>query len=314
MTDAYSHDFIGRKAAITDHQDLLGIVQHIKARRAIPRDDVRKEIFEHGLGLDEKPPTLPDQGRALNLAASLVLLMNFGVLQDTANMRSVGVAPIPWRPGVSVDALVEEIFPRKSVSSTIEEILPELRAKKLIKHAKLQMKGTNDVRRHLLLDKKEGIVWVFHQSTALRQLLRSSEDNAAACILPRGVMLEILDTIHTVLFPPDVSSQKLLASLVAKNDWDNGLRSDLTIPYHKDDDRDVPYAYFGDRLEELYEELQAPTPHGWLQRRLKRRSETYMLMATMYGVIIAVTLGFFSLVVAIFQAWVAWQQLKQPAN
>jgi hypothetical protein len=31
-------------------------------------------------------------------------------------------------------------------------------------------------------------------------------------------------------------------------------------------------------------------------------------------VIIAVTLGFFSLVVAIFQAWVAWQQLKQPSS
>jgi hypothetical protein len=39
-----------------------------------------------------------------------------------------------------------------------------------------------------------------------------------------------------------------------------------------------------------------------------------MLMATMYGVIIAVTLGFFSLVAAVFQSWVAWQQWKHPVT
>jgi hypothetical protein len=127
-------------------------------------------------------------------------------------------------------------------------------------------------------------------------------------------MLEVLDTIHLVLFPPDLGSQKLLAYLVLKSNWDKGLLSDMSVPYRKEDDLGISYAYFGDRLEELYRELQAPTPHGWLQKRLQRRSETYMLMATMYAVIIAVTLGFFSLVVAIFQAWVAWQQMKQAPN
>jgi hypothetical protein len=127
-------------------------------------------------------------------------------------------------------------------------------------------------------------------------------------------MLEVLDTIHLVLFPPVLGSQKLLEDLVLKSSWDKGLLPDISTPYRREGDPDISYAYFGDRLEELYRELQAPTPHGWLQRRLQRRSETYMLMATMYGVIIAVTLGFFSLVVAIFQAWVAWQQLKQSPH
>jgi hypothetical protein len=34
----------------------------------------------------------------------------------------------------------------------------------------------------------------------------------------------------------------------------------------------------------------------------------YMLLATMTGVFIAVVLGFLGLVVAIFQAWVTYQQ------
>jgi hypothetical protein len=314
MSEAYSPDMLGRRPAINDHQGLLEMVQQIEARRDIPRDALRKEIFEADLAPGQKPPTTYDQDRALNVAAGLILLMDFGILHDAANLMPDGVPRISWRDGVSVDAFVEEAFPRTPESPGIKGILSELRAKKLIKYAKLRMKATNDIRRHLVLDKKEKVVWVFHQGTALRHLLSSSEGDAKACVLPREVMLEILDTIHTVLFPPDLGSQKLLAYLVLKNGWDKGLLSHMSTPYKKDSDPKISYSYFGDRLEELHQELRAPTPHGWLQRRLQRRSETYMLMATMYGVIIAVTLGFFSLVVAIFQAWVAWQQLKQPSS
>jgi hypothetical protein len=314
MTHAYSPDMLGRRPAINDHQGLLEMVHQIKARRNIPRDAIRGEIFEAGLVPGQKPPTTYDQDRALNIAAGLILLMDFGVLHDGANLVSGGVPRIAWRDGVSIDAFLEEALSRTPESPAIKGIVPELRAKKLTKDAKLRMKATNDIRRHLVLDKKEKVVWIFHQGTALRHLLSGSETDAKACVLPREVMLEILDTIHVVLFPPDLGSQKLLACLVSKNGWDKGLLSDMSTPYRKDSDPEISYSYFGDRLEELHQELRAPTPHGWLQRRLQRRSETYMLMATMYGVIIAVTLGFFSLVVAIFQAWVAWQQLKQPTS
>jgi hypothetical protein len=297
-----------------NHQDLLEIIQRIKTRRDVPKDAARKEIFEANLTPGQKPPRTHDQDRALNIATGLMLLMDFGVLHDAANLVSNGVPRVPWRDNASVDTFVEEAFPRKLESSAVEGIITELGARKLSKYAKLQMKATSDIRRHLVLDKKEKVVWVFHQGTALRQLLSSSENDTDVCILPREVMLEVLDTIHLVLFPPDLGSQKLLAYLVLKSGWDKGLLSDMSTPYRKDGDPDVSYAYFGDRLEELHQELNAPTPHGWLQKRLQRRSETYMLMATMYGVIIAVTLGFFSLIVAIFQAWVAWQQLKQPGN
>jgi hypothetical protein len=310
MIQAYSPDTLGRRPAINDHQDLLDIVQHIKAQRDISREDLRKEIFEADLAPGEQPPTTYDQNRALHVAAGLILLVDLGVLHDAANFVSDGVPPVHWREGVSVDTFVEEAFPRKMESPAIEDILPKLRAKKLTKYAKLRMKATNDIRRHLVLDTEKKVVWIFHHGTALRHLLSSFEKDTEACILPREVMLEVLDTIHLVLFPPDLGSQKL----VLKSNWDKGLLSDMSVPYRKEDDLGISYAYFGDRLEELYRELQAPTPHGWLQKRLQRRSETYMLMATMYGVIIAVTLGFFSLVVAIFQAWVAWQQLKQAPN
>jgi hypothetical protein len=177
MSEAYSPDMLGRRPAINDHQGLLEMVQQIEA----PRGALRKEIFEADLAPGQKPPTTYDQDRALNVAAGLILLMDFGILHDAANLMPDGVPRISWRDGVSVDAFVEEAFPRTPESPGIKGILSELRAKKLIKYAKLRMKATNDIRRHLVLDKKEKVVWVFHQGTALRHLLSSSEGDVKDC-------------------------------------------------------------------------------------------------------------------------------------
>ncbi|KAF2031408.1 hypothetical protein EK21DRAFT_34132, partial [Setomelanomma holmii] len=155
----------------------------------------------------------------------------------------------------------------------LRSILVEIKAKKLMKNAKLRLKSTNDIRRHLVLDKKDKIVWVFHHATALGELLTASENDPNASIIPRTLRLEILDTIHKVVFPIDPKSQALLVSFVLKDGWDKRLLSDMSIPYHKDTDGEATYAYFGSRLRELHKELQSPTPHGWLERRLQRKNE-----------------------------------------
>jgi hypothetical protein len=314
LTNAYCPDRLGRRAALKSHTELLDAVQKFKVGHATPRRRLLREIFEDGCTEGEKPPTLHDQNRAFNIGASITLLMDFGILHDAANVSSGSICNAAWRDGMSADAFVNEVFPRGSMSSDVRGVLADLNAKKLTKYAKLRLKATNDIRRHLVLDLKERVVWIFHHSTVLRETLLATANDTIICGLPREVILEVLDTIHKVLFPPDLGSQKLLAYLVVKNGWDKGLLSDMSTSYRDDNDPDISYAYFGDRLEELHRELQTPTPHGWLQRRLKRKSETYMLMATMYGVIIAVTLGFLSLVAAVFQAWVAWQQWQHPVK
>jgi hypothetical protein len=152
MTQAYSPYTLGRRPAINDHRDLLDRVQHIKVQRDIPREDLRKEIFEADLAPGEQPPTTYDQNRALHLAAGLILLVDLVVLYNAANFVSDGVPPVPWREGVSVDTFVD-------------------------KYAKLRMKATNDIRRHLVLDTEKKVVWIFHHGTALRHLLSSFEND-----------------------------------------------------------------------------------------------------------------------------------------
>jgi len=63
----------------------------------------------------------------------------------------------------------------------------------------------------------------------------------------------------------------------------------------------------------LYDELENPTPRGFFEKWLERRSGArYVMMATLTGVVIAIILGMFGLAVSIFQAWVGWQQWKHP--
>lgn len=63
----------------------------------------------------------------------------------------------------------------------------------------------------------------------------------------------------------------------------------------------------------FYDEVQNPTPRGWLYTWLERKSGArYVMMATLIGVIIAVIIGILGLGVATFQAWVSYQQWKHP--
>ena len=148
----------------------------------------------------------------------------------------------------------------------------------------------------------------------MREILRATDSDPNSYALPRALILEVLDTIHIVLFPPEPESYKLLDLLVARKDFDSGLLSGISTPYRGEHDAPVTYQYFGERLAALQAEMQTPSPHGWLQRRLQRKSDTYMVMATLIGVCIAVMLGILGLAVSSFQAWIAYQQWKHPVK
>ncbi|KAH8725962.1 hypothetical protein GQ44DRAFT_726338 [Phaeosphaeriaceae sp. PMI808] len=192
--------------------------------------------------------------------------------------------------------------------------MTNLTATQLKKNGKLRLKATNNIRRNLVLDHEERVVWIFHQDTALRMLLEATADDPNASVLPRALILEILDTLHSVIFPSNPSSYKLVVSLISGEGFDEGLLTHASTPYRKCDDPDANYTIFGSRLIALYSELQSPRPRGWLQERLGRKRDAYMLMATMIGVIIAVLVGIASSGVSVFQAWVAYQQWKHPVT
>lgn len=110
---------------------------------------------------------------------------------------------------------------------------------------------------------------------------------------------ECLDSVQKILFPlTDRKSKSILLSLTSTSSFDpDCLRFD-SASIRNNDEKDIAYHYFGERLAELYDELENPTPRGSLEKWLERRSGArYVMLATLIGVIFAVILGMAGLAV-----------------
>ncbi|KAF2993814.1 hypothetical protein E8E13_001509 [Curvularia kusanoi] len=131
------------------------------------------------------------------------------------------------------------------------------------------------------------------------------------------MLLEILQTLYKVLFPPGRESEGFASYLTKKHGFQKDFLRYKISWFKRDDDPELDYSYFGDRLLELREELEDPSPRNWFEQLFEggsKSAERKMLMATTIGVFIAVTIGLFGLVIAGFQAWVGYQQWKHPVQ
>lgn len=321
LTAAYVPEFYARRPAVQSHAELLAIIHYLKSRP----DKTRETLVEqHFLGINGPAdvPASSDQNRAFNLAASVLLLFNCGAAHERTGLYEEDVLQFPWRDAVSLNTLVRQAFPRNSSASfdtnkvrpDWTEVIFSLAVVRWDKTASLRIEPTNDLRSHLTLNLRTRIVQIYHSTSILKEIISASKVNSEACVIPRALACEVLKTIHHILFAPDHNSQVLLSSLVSRRNFDKDLLSYKSSGVEGDEDF-LSYPYFGARLAELYDELQNPTPRTRLESWFERRSGArYMLMATMIGVFIAVILGFLSLGVAMFQAWVAYQQWKHPVK
>lgn len=124
---------------------------------------------------------------------------------------------------------------------------------------------------------------------------------------------EVLDSIQTTLFPATADSSILLRSLVSKKQLDADCLNFEPSTYRLQDEEVSEYRFLGSRFIALYEELENPTPRGFFENWIERKSGgRYVMMATLGGVAIALLLGGLALAVSIFQAWIGWQQWKHP--
>ena len=131
--------------------------------------------------------------------------------------------------------------------------------------------------------------------------------------MSRRIAMEILNSIQKTLFPSTADATILLRSLISKHNLDADCLRFEPSAYQVAGETSSGYRYLEQRLVELYEELDNPTPRGYLEKWLERKSGArYVMMVTLAGVAIAIMLGALALAVSIFQAWVGWQQWKHP--
>lgn len=135
--------------------------------------------------------------------------------------------------------------------------------------------------------------------------------------LPRELAIEVLDSIQKVLFPlTDSKSKKFLLSLTSSSscNFDSDILRYDSLSIRNPDEDSSQYRYFGARLADLHHELTTPTPRGFEKWFERNSSARYVMMATIFGVILAIFLGVLSLGLGGFQAYVGYMAWKHPAQ
>lgn len=171
ITSAYMLEFGSTHQALESHADLREIITTIRTNQTASKSCL---ILDYYVGKTTQGRPLPIEGdeiRAFDLATSILLFMN--CLVDTGTFESLerGSATLIWTSQISIGRFVNGSVPSIRhpffENDKRAEVQHSLAAKSL-KKAGLRFEATNDLRNHLRLDAKEGIVYVFHQSAALK--------------------------------------------------------------------------------------------------------------------------------------------------
>jgi hypothetical protein len=148
----------------------------------------------------------------------------------------------------------------------------------------------------------------------MREILRATKNDPNSYALPRALILEVLIVSTSCSFR--LSLTRTSFSIILSRE------RDLTTAYspvyqHRIEEQMMQLPY----TSTLEIALQHCTLRCKHQPRMagykdgsKRKSNTYVVMATLIGVCIAVMLGVLGLAVSTFQAWVAYQQWKHPVK
>ncbi|KAL3417856.1 hypothetical protein PVAG01_10866 [Phlyctema vagabunda] len=317
-----------QSGALRSYDDLYRVLEYIKMYPEATKAELLKGLFADSIDAES---SIADQEQAVNLALRIMLMVNCCSRFLSLGLLESGMSQITWKDNVGLSQYISDIFPmtdHPSLNDGEDQRSPSLKnsltALKLKKRAGLRFQGTNYLTDHLKLDRKTGVVEVFHHTAFLKEhllLTRAEPINISVSeslrvgALPRQLALEALDSIQKVLFPlDDPKSKVLLQSLVSVAAFDPDCLRFESAAIRKLDEKDIPYHYFGARLADLYEELQDPTPRGierWFERKSGAR---YVMMATLIGVIIALILGIASLGVSVYQAWISYQAWKYPVH
>jgi hypothetical protein len=118
---------------------------------------------------------------AVDIAVKVMAMVNCSAdRQTTLGLQDTVV----WPQDVSFAQFMSDLLPVPTDHPRINDddleqgldVKASLLAKKLKKHARLIFQPTDDLRAHLRLDKKSGILEVYHQTAFLKEHLRLTRD------------------------------------------------------------------------------------------------------------------------------------------
>ncbi|KAF4444772.1 hypothetical protein FACUT_427 [Fusarium acutatum] len=314
---------------IKTHEDLFEIISILKTNCDATLAEVCRLTCAN---TNSQQTAETSQVDAVALGVKALLMIDASALHHSSDRLEKGTYRIHWKGDVPLSKYIQDSFPlgNHSIlsydnSESFAEVKKELKAANLKKRLGITIRATSDIRNHLHFDRKNNYLEVYHYTSFLKEQLRVTRDvgdcsspssSPKRGVLPRQLVLEVLDSLQGTLFPlSDPRSKKLLRSLISKCSFDPDILNFEVSSVRRVGEESVPYVYLADRLADLYNELQTPRPRGWLQQSMQRKSGArHVMMATLIGVIFAVLLGIASLAVSSYQAWIAYQAWKHPVQ
>ncbi len=184
LTSSYEADTApGDRAALKTHEDLFAIITKLKLEPDMTRAAFASEVFREDAS--RRLPSSADQERAINLAVKVMAMVNCSAQRESSGLLEHGISQAPWRSDVTFSQFIINAFPMTDHPGLNDDDLKDsmdlkaaLMAKKLKKRIGLKLQPTDDLRRHLKLDRKTRIVEIYHHTAFLKEHLRLTKDTA----------------------------------------------------------------------------------------------------------------------------------------
>lgn len=187
--------------ALRCHQDLIDIIRLLREKPSLPRMQLTREFFSARNSVEKELLLLADQHRAFNLAMRVLSMVGCCIEHQGGGLLESGIDPCVWQSDQSPLDFITAVFPVREHPSLNDEnqastdIKAELSAVRLKQIAGLKFEGTAELREHLRLDSRAGVVKIYHYTSVLKEHLRASFDPISSIVSP-----EILIRYRTLDF------------------------------------------------------------------------------------------------------------------
>ena len=185
MTASYEPDLVpGEQPALSTHEELCEVIKLLISEPDVTRDQFAVKALDNRTG--RKPAKPADKETAIDLAVKIMTTVNCSVKYQGLGLLEHGVLQIPWRSDVTFSDFMQAIFPLTDHPSFNDndlkfqkEMKTAITAKNLKKRLGLRFQATDDLRRHLTLDRKHWVLDIYHNTAFLKEHLRLTKDKTS---------------------------------------------------------------------------------------------------------------------------------------
>lgn len=176
LTETYLVNPAQGQPALDTHDEVLRLICALKSMPDRPRQEVVRACFNIQAG--NSGSSTSDQERALDIAVRVMIMMNSRTHGFSPGILESGGYQSGWVHGHSLAQFIESSFPGTNpqtwdqMQAADDDTISAITAQRLVKRARLSFEPTDDLRKHLELDRKSGTVSIFHHAAFLKEHLK----------------------------------------------------------------------------------------------------------------------------------------------